>query len=284
EYIVGESAEKGLLDPTEQIYLENVIDFSERSVFQVMTPRTRMAALEATANLDEVIRFVQENQHSRYPVYQEDRDHVIGVLHIKDLARWLQQNAIDGDIVSQAKPFLLEQLIRPAFFVPESLALEQMLDYFRQEHVQIAIAVDEFGGTAGLVTLEDLAEEIIGEIQDESDFEIPPFNEVDERTLRVRGDLLLDELNQHFELDLEHDEAETVGGLIMDALGHVATPGESVEYAGIQFEVESTEGLAVETALVYLPQPENGSNGENVLPEDGLHGVTARTDDETAQA
>lgn len=255
EYIVGESTEGGLLDPTEQIYLENVIDFSERSVFQVMTPRTRMAALEVSTALEDVMNFVHENQHSRYPIYQEDRDHIIGVLHIKDLARWLQQQMQRANSSTETV-FMLQHLVRPAFFVPESLALEQMLDHFRQEHIQIAIAVDEFGGTAGLITLEDLAEEIIGEIQDESDFEIPPFEEIAEHTLRVRGDLLLDELNQHFELELDHDDAETVGGLIMDALGHVATPGESVNYDGIHFEVESTEGLAIETAFVYLPVDE----------------------------
>lgn len=291
EYIVEESTEGGLLDPTEQIYLENVIDFSERSVFQVMTPRTRMLALDVTATLDEVMIFVHENQHSRYPVYQEDRDHVVGVMYIKDLARWLNQNIVQreigqgetghsetgqdeigqGEAESDATEFSLQQLIRPAFFVPESLALEQMLDYFRQEHVQIAIAVDEFGGTAGLITLEDLAEEIIGEIQDESDSEIPPFDEIDTNKLRVRGDLLLDELNQHFELELLHDEAETVGGLIMDVLGHVAAPGESVDYAGVQFEVESTEGLAIETALLHLPETDQvtETSDESAESEEG---------------
>ncbi|MCB0062017.1 MAG: HlyC/CorC family transporter [Caldilineaceae bacterium] len=249
EYIVEESTEGGLLDPTEQIFLENVIDFSERTVFQVMTPRTRMVALPVSATLAEVMEILREQQHSRYPVYEEDRDHIVGILHLKDLARKLQRLS-----PSRAEEtFDLRQTLRPAFFVPETLALEQMLDYFRKEHIQIAIAVDEFGGTAGLVTLEDLVEEIIGEIQDESDFEIAPFAEIGERLLRVRGDLLLDELNQHYGLDLEHEDAETVGGLIMDALGHMAEIGESVTYAGVRFEVESTEGLAVETALVYLP-------------------------------
>lgn len=252
EYIVEESTEGGLLDPTEQIFLENVIDFSERTVSQVMTPRTRMVAIPADATLAEVIAIVEENQHSRYPVYEEDRDHIIGVLHLKDLARALQQEATNTGPLQ----FSLPDALRSVFFVPETLALEQMLDYFRKEHVQIAIAVDEFGGTAGLVTLEDLVEEIIGEIQDESDSEIAPFTQLDQQTLRVRGDLLLDELNQHYALNLEHDEAETVGGLIMDALGHVAEAGERVEYSGIEFEVEKTEGLAIETALVYLPQPE----------------------------
>lgn len=256
EYIVEESKEGGLLDSVEQIYLENVIDFSERTLFQVMTPRTRMTAIELTATLDVVMAVVRENQHSRYPVYEEDRDHIVGVLHLKDLARWLYENLRAVREQPGAPAFSLEKLMRPAFFVPDTLALEQMLDHFRQQHIQIAIAVDEFGGTAGLITLEDLAEEIIGEIQDESDSEIPPFAEIDSLTLRVRGDLLLDELNQHYELKLEHEEAETVGGLIMDALGHMAEPGESVDYAGVRFEVESMEGLAVETVLLYLPPPE----------------------------
>ncbi len=255
-YIVEESTEGGLLDPTEQIYLENVIDFSERTVFQVMTPRTRMSAIAVTATLDEVMTLVRENQHSRYPVYEEDRDHVVGILHLKDLARWLQINLTKLRTPENKNTFALQALMRPAFFVPDTLALEQMLDHFRQEHIQIAIAVDEFGGTAGLITLEDLAEEIIGEIQDESDSEIPPFVEIDAYTLRVRGDLLLDELNQHYELALNHEDAETVGGLIMDALGHMAQAGEEVHYAGVRFEVESMEGLAIETALLYLPKAE----------------------------
>lgn len=249
EYIVEESTEGGLLDPTEQIYLENVIDFSERTVFQVMTPRTRMVAISGESTLDEVIAMMEEHQHSRYPIYEVDRDHIIGILHLKDLAR-----ALDTEEASTLPDvFSLQHVLRPAFFVPETLSLEQMLDHFRKEHIQIAIAVDEFGGTAGLVTLEDLVEEIIGEIQDETDSEIPPFAEIDDQTLRVRGDLLLDELNQHYELDFEESDAETVGGLIMDALGHVAEAGEEVESVGVRFTVEKMEGLAVETAIVHLP-------------------------------
>ena len=288
EYIVEESTEGGMLDPTEQIYLENVIDFSERTVFQVMTPRTRMIAIDGSASLDTVMEIMRTNHHSRYPIYEEDRDHIIGVLHVKDLARGLSDK-LDTDTTTERTdkeqvipPFSLQHMMRPAFFVPETLSLEQMLDHFRQEHIQIAIAVDEFGGTAGLVTLEDLAEEIIGEIQDESDFEIPPFVEIEPLTLRVRGDLLLDELNQHFEIELAHDEAETVGGLIMDALGHVAEVGERIDYAGVNFEVESMEGLAINTALLQLPStPDNDDvvNGTSVegtsLAEDTLSEATA---------
>lgn len=249
EYILEESTEGGLLDPTEQVYLENVLDFSERTIGQVMTPRTRMAALPVDAPLSAVMAILRAHHHSRYPIYETDRDHVVGILHIKDLARYLQRKGVR----EAERTFALRSLIRPVIFAPETLSLEQMLDRFRQEHVQVAIAVDEFGGTAGLVTMEDLIEEIIGEIQDEFDTEIPPFSEIGPQLLRVRGDLLLDELNQHYALKLYNEEVDTVGGLIMAALGHLAQPGERVTYDQIRFEVESMEGLAVKTALLYLP-------------------------------
>jgi CBS domain containing-hemolysin-like protein len=259
EYMVGESTEGGLLDPTEQVYLENVLDFSERTIGQVMTPRPRMAALPVGATLPMVMAMLREEQHSRYPVYEEDRDHLIGVLHIKDLARYLQTHGVAAE-----EHFTLRALIRPVIFVPETLSLEQMLERFRQEHVQVAVVVDEFGGTAGLVTLEDLVEQIIGEIQDESDMEILPFSEIGPRTLRVRGDLLLDELNQHFALKLDSPEVDTVGGLIITELGHLAQPGESVTYHHVRFTVASIEGLAVTTVILTLPEaPEtHAGNGD----------------------
>ena len=150
----------------------------------------------------------------------------------------------------------LGSLIRPPNYVPESLALDEMLNRFRSEHFQIAIVLDEYGGTAGLVTIEDLAEELIGEIQDEFDEEILPFEEIAAYTIRVRGDLLLDELNQHFDISFEEEQAETVGGLIMARLGNVAAPGDRIEYQGLRFTVETVDGLAVNTAMLEMPPDE----------------------------
>lgn len=261
EYIVEESTEGGLIDPAEQLYLENVFDFSERTIGQVMTPRTRLATIPIDASLRQVMEALNENRHSRYPVFEVDRDHIVGILHIKELARYLHQSQHAAQGLPEST-FTLRALLRPAVFVPETLSLEQMLDRFRQEHIQVAIVVDEFGGTAGLVTLEDLIEEIIGEIQDEFDTDLPPFSEIAPQTLRVRGDLLLDELNQHYALNLSHAEIDTVGGLIMAELGHLAQPGETVMVSNVRFEVESMEGLAVNTAVLYLPMPiEHPANG-----------------------
>jgi CBS domain containing-hemolysin-like protein len=253
-YIVEESSQRGLLDPDELVYLENAMDFHERTVGQVMTPRTRLAALPVEAAMDDVLAIISEDGHSRYPVYEEDRDHILGILHVKDVARRLDLN----------DSFEVRSLLRPAVYVPESLPLDAMLQRFRREHVQIAIVLDEFGGTAGLVTLEDLAEELIGEIQDEFDEELPPIEELSPDLLRVRGDLLLDELTQHYDLDFESEEAETVGGLIMAQLGQVAQPGDSVDYEGMRLQVESVDGLAVRTALLQLPQAPADDNGASM--------------------
>ncbi|MBK8796243.1 MAG: HlyC/CorC family transporter [Anaerolineales bacterium] len=251
-YIVGESSERGLLEPTEQVYLENVFDFHKRTVAQIMTPRTRMVAIPATATEAEVLAVLSTQPHSRYPVYQGDRDAIVGVLHAKDVAQ---------RIVNFPGDFDLQACLHPALFVPESLLLEAMLQSFRREHVQVAVVMDEFGGTAGLVTLEDLAEEIIGEIQDEFDVETAPLELIDARRVRVRGDLLVDELAQHLDSDLEHPEAETVGGLIMAELGALPVAGDRVTYGGLTFTVERMDGMAVDAVVVDLPAPEGASDG-----------------------
>jgi CBS domain containing-hemolysin-like protein len=244
-YIVEESLEGGYLLPSEQVFLENVIDFHERSVGQVMTPRTRMVAISEDATFRSLMGMVCNQRYSRFPVFRDTRDQIVGVLHLKDLARAFVHDESSTNIAD---------LMRPATFVPETLPLDEMLSQFREDRSQIAIVVDEYGGTAGLITLEDLAEEIIGEIQDEYDEEILPFQQIDDLTLRVRGDLLLDELDQHFDIGLSEDEAETVGGLIMSQLGRVPKADDRVTCEGIEYQVETMSGLAVYTALVRLPE------------------------------
>jgi CBS domain containing-hemolysin-like protein len=138
-------------------------------------------------------------------------------------------------------------------YVPESLPLDQMLTRFRRDRRQLAIVVDEYGGTAGLVTLEDIIEEVVGEILDEFDQEIAPLERLEEDLMRVRGDLLVDELNQLCDLALAHPEADTVGGLMMAGLGRVAQQGDSIAVDGVTLEVEAVEGLTVKTVLVRLP-------------------------------
>ncbi len=243
EYLVEESYEQGLLEWDEHLFIENIFDLSERVVGQVMTPRTRIVGLPADADRRTIIRTICEKRFSRYPVYEGNLDNIVGVVHVKKIAR---------QIVRHEGPLNLREIADPPFFVPESLSLDKMLAYFRQKPVQIAIVFDEYGGTAGLVTVEDIVEEVVGEIQDEFSREIPPIKELGDGRLQVRGDVLLDELNQLYDLDLDHPEADTVGGLIMAELGRVPRPGDTVEYGGVRFTVEAVEGLAVQTVRCVM--------------------------------
>jgi CBS domain containing-hemolysin-like protein len=246
EFVVEESFAGGLIEAEEQLYIENIFDLRERSVGQVMTPRTRILGLPLDTGVDELVELICEKPYTRYPVYAGSLDAITGILHTKNLVR--QQ-------IHGSDAYSLASLASPAMYVPESLSLEEMLVRFRREGAQIAIVLDEYGGTAGLVTLEDVVEEVVGEILDEFDQEEPPMQPLGQGRLRVRGDLLLDELNQHHDLDLYHPNAETVGGLLMVELGRMVQPGDTLDYAGVHFEVEEVAGLSVQTVLVDLPEP-----------------------------
>jgi len=248
EIIVEESYEGGLIEPSQQLFIENIFDLKERVVGQVMTPRTRVVGIAADQSEDEVLQLVCDAHHSRYPIYDESLDQIIGMLHIKDLARHRVQKEEEFDLRLFAQR-------RPVPFVPDTIPLDRMLARFRRERISLAVVVDEFGGTAGIVTLEDLVEEVVGEIQDEFDVEDLPIERIDERRLRVQGALLLDELNQHFDLNLEYPEVDTVGGLIMSRLGQIPAPGDQIVVDGILFVVEKVEGRAVQNVCITLPEP-----------------------------
>jgi CBS domain containing-hemolysin-like protein len=249
EYLMEESAGVGLVEPDEQLFIENIFDLRQRSVGHVMTRRKQIVGLPVSASEADALQFVCEERHSRFPVYDRGLDDIVGVLHVKTLAR--QQANRDQ------QSFDLRQLARPVAYVPESLPLDQMLIRFRRDRRQLAIVVDEYGGTAGLVTLEDIIEEVVGEILDEFDQEIAPLERLEAGLVRVRGDLLVDELNQLCDLHLAHPESDTVGGLVMVSLGRVAEQGDSIAVDGVTLEVEAVEGLTVKTVLVQLPVVEN---------------------------
>ncbi len=255
EYIVEESSEGGMLDSSEQLFIENIFDLAERTIEQVMTPRTQIIGISVRADSETVLRRICETRKSRYPVFDSDLDHIIGILHIKDFARF-KATAIDRSLD-------LKSIIRPVAFVPENLVLDRMLLRFQRENLQLAVVIDEYGGTAGVVSLEDLVEEVVGEIQDEFDREILPIEDLGDGVLRVRGDLILDELDQHYEIEFDSTEAYTVGGLVMELLGRIPQPKDLVMYDRVTFEVESTDRLAVQSVIVTFPtRPAREDGGE----------------------
>lgn len=247
EYIVEESSERGILGSSDQLFIENILDLEERTADQAMTPRNRICGIPVDATRTRALQIICETTKTRYPVYEGDLDKIIGILHIKDLARHIVHNP-DAEIINYY------ELVRPANFVPEKLPLDELLIRFRSGNFQIATIFDEYGGTSGIVTLEDLIEEVVGEIQDEFDEERPPIEELSPHLLRVRGDVILDELRQLYHLDWHHGGAVTIGGLVMAELGRIPKPKDVVQYQGVKIEVVNVAGLAVEDVFIFLPE------------------------------
>jgi CBS domain containing-hemolysin-like protein len=248
ELIVAESRASGLLSANTEQLIQNIFDFSERRVGQVMTPRPRIAAIPLTIPEAELRTLMATSPYSRFPVYDGDIEHVVGQLLIKDFVR--QQLHSPGT-------FDLKALLRHLPIVPEATPIERLLAAFKRARIHMALVVDEYGGTAGLVTLEDLVEEVVGEVRDEFDTgEQPPLREVAPGVLLVRGDLLVEELVETAAIALPDDEplpdVETVGGLVVGLLGRPPQAGDQVEINGVSFTVEQVKGFAVEMVRVTL--------------------------------
>jgi CBS domain containing-hemolysin-like protein len=245
EFIVEESMEGEMLDRTDHLFIENILDLEERFAEQVMTPRNRIEAIPVSASQDEIYEKICTTNKTRYLVFDQSLENVTGVVHIKDLARW-QVNHPDEDPD-------LKAICRPAMFIPELLPLNVLLNRFRSENEQLAIALDEFGGVSGIVSIEDLIEEVVGEIQDEFDQELLPIDELKNGLLRVRGDVILGELEQHYDFRWDHSaRAITIGGLVMASLGDIPKLDDQLVIGNASITVEEIEGMAVKTLLMQI--------------------------------
>jgi len=219
--IVSESAQGGLLSQSEKETIDNIFDFAGRQVHQVMTPRRKIEAIPHTMPLPDVLALVANSQFSRFPVYKDNIDHIIGVLHLKDLAcqhLWQQEK------------YDITLLLRPAPVVPEHFPAPKLVTMIRRRRLHMAIVLDEFGGTAGIATLEDLVEEVVGEVRDEFDREVEPLVQVSAGVLEVAGDVLVEDVQEYFDLGPEANrlDVETVGGLVMAKLGRMPKVGDTV--------------------------------------------------------
>ncbi len=233
--VMDESRDEGLLPPEQHQMLERVMDFGERALRLVMVPRTQVVGLPHTATVKDGIDLVRSEQYSRYPVYEGDRDHIVGVLHVKDLFAALRRG--DGEVQ-------VSEIAHPVEFMPESLPLDEGLERLRLANAHLAVVVEDRGGTAGIITAEDLLEELFGEIHDEFDQEeVALVEPLDEGGWRVSGQVSVLDLEEVLgrEIAPTQDEAETVGGLLLDLFHKVPAVGETVEYDGFRFEVESVE-------------------------------------------
>ncbi len=231
--MVDVGQEKGAIDEGEKQMINNIFEFNDKPVYEVMTHRSDIIALPLTADVDEMLRMAGEEQYSRFPVYEEDIDNIVGILHIKDLLAFIQRK--DGSE--------LRDIIRPPYFVPQSKRSDRLFKDMKKSKTHMVIVVDEYGGTAGLATMEDLIEEIMGEIYDEHDEEELTLQKLDEDTWLVNGILRIEEVNEELGLTLPEDEYETLGGFVVGLLGRIPKDGETpvVEYGRLVLKVELVE-------------------------------------------
>ena len=246
---IAASAAEGLIARPDERILLDVIDFGEREVHQVMTARTRIDALPHTIDDEALARYLATTPHTRIPVYEEDLDHIVGVLHVKDYLRAWSRTEANG-----AAGIDLPAILREAHVVPEHMALTKLLELFQRSREHLAIVIDEYGGTAGIVTLEDVIEELVGEVRDEFDVgEVPPLRQTARGVLLVRGDVQLADLEEHVALLAERPDVDTVGGLLVNLLGRPAESGDRAALGEVSFVAEQVDGYTVELVRVEHP-------------------------------
>ena len=250
--MVTAAEEHDIIEMEEKDMIHSVFEFSDTMVREVMVPRPDMVALPATATVKDALNVTIEHGYSRIPVYGSNLDEILGILYAKDLIQYLQTSELD-------KP--VSQVVRDAFIIPETKILSDLLRELRKRKVHIAIVVDEYGTVVGLVTIEDLLEEIVGEIFDEFDREINLVEKVEENRYRVDARVNLDDLNEILQIDLpDEEDVDTVGGLVLKVLGHLPVAGETLTYNGVAIRVEKVRSNRITKVLfdILPPAPEGG--------------------------
>jgi putative hemolysin len=243
--IISESEEGGLLETPEREMLESVFDFGELLVRQVLVPRTEIVAIEADTKLEEIIAIVKEHTFTKLPVYEADLDQIVGILHVKDVLHVMDH--------PERQNTTARELARETLYIPETLPVNELLHQFRHNRQHIAIVLDEFGGTAGLVTLEDLLEEIVGEVSDQFDVSTPEIQNQPDGSVLIDGLTLIEAVNQQLGLNLTDPHYDTIAGYFLGKLGHIPKIGDAVESGGVQLKVESMDGLRIAQLSLLRP-------------------------------
>jgi CBS domain containing-hemolysin-like protein len=245
-YIVRESQAGGMLRRESAAVVQELLDFGDLTAGEVMVPRVRVTGLRVGMPFDEVLRVVRRHPHTRYPIYRGDLDHILGMVHIKDLFRRLRNRRAVHENDAREVPF-----------VPETAGIDEVMAALRAARTQLAVVMDEHGGTAGIVTIEDLFEEVVGDIE-ESAGRRPEMYRDDQGRARVAGTVRVEEVGEFLGVVLEHDEVDSVSGLVLDLLGRPPVVGDAVEYDDVRFEVTAVAGHGVGEAVAMLLKPPPG--------------------------
>jgi putative hemolysin len=245
--LVSESTQRGEIESGEQEMLYKVFDFADKEVSDVMVPRPAVVALSFDLPAEEALQAVLESPYTRYPVYRGSLDEIVGVLHVRDLIEAMHSRGIAS--------VKLEELVRPAYMVPETKDLAALLTEFRRLNQHMAIVLDEYGAMEGIVTLEDVLEEIVGEIEDEFDLPDESVEQVDERTIRIDGTFPIDDFNEQFRRDLPQEDYHTVAGFVFGLLGRAAEVGDETSWDSLRFRVDEVDGTRILRLLVEFLEP-----------------------------
>ncbi|MCC6729870.1 MAG: HlyC/CorC family transporter [Chthonomonadales bacterium] len=242
--MVEQSEEYGVIEPQEKEMIHSIFDFADTTVRKVMTPRLDITAVEADVSVEELIRSVSESGHSRLPVYDDNLDNIVGVVHVKDVLERLAERGLQQSV---------REVMRPPYFIPDGKRIDDLLGEFRRNKRQLAIVRDEYGTVTGVVSLEDLLEEIVGEIQDEYDVEEPEVCQVDEQTCIIDARMSVEDFNDRMGVELPADESDTLGGFLFSLLGHQPEAHETAMWEGLEFGVEATDGRRIQKVRVARP-------------------------------
>lgn len=255
--LVDAGNEKGFIETEQRQMINNVFEFNDRTVGEIMTHRTDMDAINVNAGYDAALKLFEESGHSRIPVYDENIDDIVGVLYIKDLISYLNEE--------KRKGFQISKIMREPLFVYENLKCDELFDEFQKTKVQVAIVLDEYGGTYGIVSMEDLLESIVGNIQDEYDDEDEEIERVSKDHFIVDGATLISDVAEQIHQELDDSENDTIGGLIMDSLGYVPEEDEhpTVTIGRAQFTIKSMDDRSIDKIEVIIkPEEETKTDGD----------------------
>lgn len=250
---INSSEEEGILNEAEGDMLQSIFEFGDTIVREVMVPRTDMVSCSVDAGLEELRDLILQTGHSRIPLYEGSLDRILGVLYAKDLLRYWG---------AESRDLNLREVMRKPYFIPETNRIESLLDVFRVQRVHIAIVVDEYGGTSGLITIEDLIEEIIGDIQDEYDVETDLVEPQEDGSLLVDARANVEELEEYFEVDIPQDKFDTVGGYLFHLMGNVPAPGEKISDNGLALLVVESDERRISKVRVWRELEPEAAAGE----------------------
>jgi len=257
--LIDAGKDEGVIEDEENEMIRNIFEFGDTMVKEVMIPRVDMTCISSDIKLGSILKLIKKMGHSRIPVYEETIDNIIGILYAKDLLGIYEQ------WYTSKEKFDLKGIIREAYFVPENKKIDELLDIFQKDRIQIAIAIDEYGGTAGLITMEDVVEEVVGEIIDEYDKEIKLFEMIGDNTIITDAIISIDKINEILNMEIPENGFETLGGFIFDLLGRVPKKDEKIKYQNCQMIIEQVIKNRIRRVKIIkeLPQTENNTPGKD---------------------